>query len=108
MSELVDGCMTDLLMVPENLVHGLENVQLTFLCLSKGAEQIVKPETSNKMDFREILCRWARGVECRSGQVWGHTPEQRVAVSTLRRHSFGLRLAIAQADVRPAMPVSFR
>ena len=34
-------------------------------------------------------------------QVWGHTPEQRVAASTLRRYSFGLRLAIAQADARP-------
>ena len=44
----------------------------------------------------------------RSGQVWGHTPEQRVAASTLRRYSFGLPLAIAQADARPAMPVSFR
>ena len=30
-----------------------------------------------------------------------HTPEQRVAASTLRRYSFGLRLAIAQADARP-------
>ena len=27
------------------------------------------------------------------GQVWGHTPEQRVAASTLRRYSFG-RLTI--------------
>ena len=44
----------------------------------------------------------------RSGQVWGHTPEQRVAASTVRRYSFGLRLAIAQADARPTMPVSFR
>ena len=43
-----------------------------------------------------------------SGQVWGHTPEQRVAASTLRRYYFGLRLAIAQADARPAMPASFR
>ena len=42
------------------------------------------------------------------GQVWGHTPEQRVAASPLRRYSLGLRLAIAQADARPAMPVSFR
>ena len=42
------------------------------------------------------------------GQVWGHTPEQRVAASTLRRYSFGLRLAIAQADARPVMPASFR
>ena len=47
-------------------------------------------------------------VACGSGQVWGHAPEQRVAASTLRRYSFGLRLAIAQADARPVMPVSFR
>ena len=46
--------------------------------------------------------------QVRSGQVWGHTPEKRVAASTLRRYSFGLRLAIAQADARSAMPVSFR
>ena len=46
--------------------------------------------------------------QVRSGQVWWHTPEQRVAASTLRRYSLGLRLAIAQADARPAMPVSFR
>ena len=38
----------------------------------------------------------------RPGQVLGHTPEQRVAASTLRRYSFRLRLAIAQADARPA------
>ena len=33
------------------------------------------------------------------------------AASTLRRYSFGLRLALAQADARPAMPAmpaSFR
>ena len=47
-------------------------------------------------------------IGSRSGQVWGHTPEQRVAASTSRRYSFGLRLAIAQADARPAMPASFR
>ena len=49
-----------------------------------------------------------RGHVVRSGQVWGHTPEQRVAASTWRRFSLGLRLVIAQADARPAMPVSFR
>ena len=31
-----------------------------------------------------------------------------VAASTLRRYSYGLRLAIAPADARPAMPASFR
>ena len=44
----------------------------------------------------------------RSGQVWGHTPEQRVAASTLGRYSLGLRLAIAQADARTIMPISLR
>ena len=29
-----------------------------------------------------------------SGQVWGHTPEQRIVASTLRRYSFVFRLAI--------------
>ena len=38
-----------------------------------------------------------------SGQVWGHTPKQRVAASILWRYSFGLRLAITQADAMPAM-----
>ena len=37
----------------------------------------------------------------RSGQVWEHVPEQRVAVSTYRRHSRGLRLGITQADAWP-------
>ena len=37
---------------------------------------------------------------------WGHTPEQRVAASTLRRYSIGLRVAIAQADARPVMRIS--
>ena len=46
-------------------------------------------------------------TQCQIGQVWGHTPEQRVAASTLGRYSFGLRLTIAQVDARPAMPVSF-
>ena len=32
----------------------------------------------------------------------------RGAASTLRQYSFGLRLAIAQADARPTMPISFR
>ena len=44
----------------------------------------------------------------RSGRLWGHTTEQPVAASILRRYSFSLRLAIAQADSRPAMPVSFK
>ena len=40
----------------------------------------------------------------RPGQVWGHTPEQRVAASTLRRYSLVLRLAIAHADADPPCP----
>ena len=49
-----------------------------------------------------------RQGQVRSGQVLGYTPEQRVAAFTLRRYSFSHRLAIAQADAKPAMPVSFR
>ena len=36
-----------------------------------------------------------------------HTPEQRVAASTSRRYSFGVRLTIALADARPGTPMSF-
>ena len=62
-------------------------------------------------DHREDVDTGVRlGVVCGgggggSGQVWG---EQRVAASTLRRYSFGLHLAIAQADARPVMPISLR
>ena len=42
----------------------------------------------------------------RSGQVWGQATEQRVDPSTFRRYTFGLRLAIAQADNAPTMPIS--
>ena len=43
----------------------------------------------------------------RSGQVrGGYAGAARRRVHL--RYSFGLRLAIAQADARPAMPVSFR
>ena len=41
----------------------------------------------------------------RSGQVWRHTAEQRVAAPTLRRYSSGLRLATTHSDARPAMPI---
>ena len=42
-----------------------------------------------------------------SGQVWEHAPEQRVAASTFRWYSRGLRLAISQADDWP-IPISLR
>ena len=51
---------------------------------------------------------WEHAHPSVSGQVWGHTPEQRVVASILPRKFFGLRLAIAQADARPAMPVSLK
>ena len=35
-----------------------------------------------------------------SGQVWGHTPEQRVAPPPLLWYSFSLRVAIAQTPDR--------
>ena len=44
----------------------------------------------------------------RSGRLWGHTTEQPVAASILRRYSFSLRLVIAKTDARPAMPASLR
>ena len=43
----------------------------------------------------------------RSGQVWEHAPEQRVAASTFRQSSRDLRLAITQADSWP-IPISLR
>ena len=57
------------------------------------------PFTTNKYVCRITV--WRCTPQVRSGQVGGYTPEQRVAASTLRRYSFGLRLAIAQTDTRP-------
>ena len=76
------------------------------------------PRTINSLEdfanvaFYEVpaMENWRRQMKVRvlnrSGQLLGHTSEQRVAASTLRRYS-GLRLAIVQADARPVMPVSF-
>ena len=36
--------------------------------------------------------------QVRSGQVWEHAPEQRVAASTFRRYSRGLRLEESEVD----------
>ena len=64
--------------------------------------------TFSAMFFSAMSRKASRAVayKVRSGQVWGHTPEQRVAASTLQRYSLGLRLAIAQADARPVIHVS--
>ena len=60
-------------------------------------------KTTQNVSFMD---QYAANLQCiRSGG--GHTAEQRVAASTLRRYSFGLRLAIAQADARPAMPFRY-
>ena len=45
-----------------------------------------------------------RGWLLRSGQVWGHTPEQRDAASNLRQYSFGLRLGISRQTPGPSRP----
>ena len=45
--------------------------------------------------FKIIKMKLRKGCE---GQVWEHAPVQRVAASTFRRYSRGLRLAIPQAD----------
>ena len=71
--------------------------------VEKSRKLLEKAKLNNKTDEVEIFEK-----KVRSGQVWGYTPEQRVTASTLRRYSFGHRLAIAQADARPAMPVFFR
>ena len=41
-------------------------------------------------DYRKSLKFNLISGQVRSGQVWGHTPEQRVPASTLRRYSFVL------------------
>ena len=62
--------------------------------------------TMAELQHNELIRKKPKKV--RSGQVRGHTPVQCVAVSTSRRYFFGIRLAIPQGDVRPAMPATFR
>ena len=54
---------------------------------------------NNQGSFRHPCVEWQNlsilGF-IRPGQVWGHTPKQRVPASFLRRYSFGFRLAIAR------------
>ena len=52
--------------------------------------------------FCRIIVISVSVYQVRSGQIWGHSPEQRVAASALRRYCFGFRLTIAQADRRRA------
>ena len=54
-----------------------------------------KIESQRMLNFRLLRISvwefyWLTDQSLRSGQVWGHTPEQRVAASTLRRYSFVL------------------
>ena len=72
-----------------------------------GASRILEALAKDELFCKKPCPKFQKFSE-RPGQVWGHTPEQRVAASTSRRYSFGIRLAIAQTDARPAMPVSFR
>ena len=55
---------------------------------------------------REEVAQYFFRFQVRSGM--GHMPEECVAESALRRFSFGLRLAIVQADAKPVMPISYR
>ena len=65
------------------------------------------------IDPAPVRCNW---MKCeystrrlvRSGQVWGLVPKERVTAYILRLYPFGFRLAIAQAEARPVMPISFR
>ena len=85
-------------------LHVRECTLLALLALIDVSHQFIKSvcaiERSNKLGVND------HSGQVRSGQVRGHTPQQCVAASTLRRYYFGLRLAIAQAKARPAMPVS--
>ena len=76
-----------------------------FLC--KVGIQDPLPATPTQY-FHTHIDEISSGITTRSGQVRGHTAEQRVAASTLRRYYFDLRLTIAQADARPAMSISLR
>ena len=67
-----------------------------------GTRHLNSISSSNFLNFRSSYRHWYE----QTSQVWGHPPEQRVAAFTL--YSLGLRLAIAQADARPAIPLSVR
>ena len=83
---------------------------------SQTSQYYLRKIYENKVPKRKIRCgplNVGRGDimqlrELGQGQVWWHTPEQRVAAFTFRRYTFGLRLAVAQVDARPAMPISSR
>ena len=80
--------------------HGVHLPNATFWTVWDSPAQL------RRLRFNLSPYFWVRSGQF--SQAWRHTPEQRVAASTLRRHSFGLRLTIAQADARPARPASFR
>ena len=63
------------------------------------------PSRSKGSDHAEGRPRASWFQQVRSGQIWRHKPEQRVAAYTSRQYSlFVPCLAIAQADTRPPCP----
>ena len=78
----------------------------TYMDMYFVIDVILAGQHIDKPFFNSTLCfLCGMLLKVRSGQIWGHTPEQRVAASTLRRYSIDLRLAITEADARPVMRI---
>ena len=81
------------------------NQILEFLFLALNVFEILASYCQDQHRIADRISRsfsYGYYMKVRSGV--GTLPEQRVAASTLRRYSFVLRLAIAQADTSPPCP----